>query len=388
MASFLTEAQQTLVGRLYDCALDDSLWRALCADLADLFGGASDAIVILENADGAHLFSSTRNFDEDAVRAYEAYYWQHDIWAAWARRLGVSRVHRSAEHVRDQELVSTEFYADFCRPRDLFHVIGAIVPITPGEVALLGVHRQRAQGQFSQGALLQVQLQELLPHLQRALQIRSRLAHSSMAERYSRTALDALDTAILLLDTRLDVLYANARALDLFGPDPPRGLQCLAGADARWRMPPQLACAVRQAIGANAAAGRDAVQPVAQALRLPRAGGPDLYLNVAPFHPPQGACADQCCAIVLAREARAPGICAQALQQLFALTPAEAQIGQALAQGAGIDAIAAASGVSVNTVKTHLHHIYGKTGAARQGELIALLHQCAGGIGAAQPPAR
>lgn len=387
MASFLTAAQQTLVGRLYDCALDDTLWRALCADLADLFGGASDAIVILENADGAHLFSSTRNFDEDAVRAYEAYYWQHDIWAAWARRLGISRVHSSAEHVRDQELVRTEFYADFCRPRDLFHVIGAIVPVAPGEVALLGVHRQHAQGHFSQGALLQTQLQELLPHLQRALQIRSRLAKSSMAERYSRAALDALDIAVLLLDARLDVLYANTRALDIFGPDPPRSLQLLA-AGTHWRMPPPLACAVRQAIGTSAAAGRSAVQPVAQALRLPRPGSPDLYLNVAPFHPPQGSCADQRCAIVLAREAHAPGICAQALQQLFALTPAEALVGQALAQGAAIDAIAAASGVSVNTVKTHLHHIYGKTGATRQGELIALLHQCAGGMGSAQPPAR
>ena len=97
---------------------------------------------------------------------------------------------------------------------------------------------------------------------------------------------------------------------------------------------------------------------------------------------------DQRCAIVLAREAHAPGIGAQALQQLFALTPAEALVGQALAQGAAIDAIAAASGVSVNTVKTHLHHIYGKTGATRQGELIALLHQCAGGMGSAPPPAR
>ena len=83
MASFLTAAQQTLVGRLYDCALDDTLWRALCADLADLFGGASDAIVILENADGAHLFSSTRNFDEDAVRA-----WKRCTWTALKKRPG------------------------------------------------------------------------------------------------------------------------------------------------------------------------------------------------------------------------------------------------------------------------------------------------------------
>jgi len=41
--------------------------------------------------------------------------------------------------------------------------------------------------------------------------------------------------------------------------------------------------------------------------------------------------------------------------------------------------IAANTSVSVNTVKTHLRHIYDKTDTTRQGELIALLHQAAGG---------
>ena len=382
MASLLTPQQQALIGRLYDCALDDTLWRALCIDMADLFGGASDAIVILENAAGAHLFSSTRNFDEDAVADYEAYYWQHDIWAHWAHRLGLGQVHSSADHIREIELERTEFYADFCRPRDLFHVIGAIVPIAPGEVALLGVHRQRCQGPFSQSALVQAQLQEILPHLQRALQIRTRLAQSDMAERCARAALDVLGTAVLLIDARLEVLYANAMALDLFGADPPRGLQCLATTGARWRMPPPLVRAVQQAIGA----GKRGNQPMAQSLRLPRAGRPDLYLSVAPFHAQQGPCADRPCAMILAREPRGSGISSETLQQLFELTPAEAQVGQALAQGGAIDSIATANGVSVNTIKTHLHRIYGKTGAARQGELVALIHQCAGGLAAPAPP--
>ena len=116
---------------------------------------------------------------------------------------------------------------------------------------------------------------------------------------------------------------------------------------------------------------------MASALRLPRPDAPDLYLTVAPFQPPQGPFRQRACALVLARDPQAPPIAVPALQQLFDLTQAEALVAQALAQGAAIDRIAAGTGVSINTVRTHLHHIYDKTGTARQGELIARIHQSA-----------
>ena len=53
MGNPLTARQEALIARLYDAALDDALWPRLCRDLADAFGGASDAIVILENDSGA-----------------------------------------------------------------------------------------------------------------------------------------------------------------------------------------------------------------------------------------------------------------------------------------------------------------------------------------------
>ena len=373
MGNPLTARQEALIARLYDAALDDALWPRLCRDLADAFGGASDAIVILENDSGAQLLSPTRNFDHAAVDAYEAYYWQHDVWAEWAFRLGMDQIHASDQHIPPGTLERTEFYADFCRPHDLYHVIGTAFSVAPGEVALLGVHRQRAQGPFANSPLVQAQLQALLPHLQRALRIRARLARSGMQERTTRAALDSLDTAVLLVDGRLDVVYANASALALFGAGLERSLHGPAGGSPRWCALPQLAQAVRQAIGAGH--GKRSAAPVASALRLPRPGAPDLCLTVAPFRPPQGQSGQRPCALVLARDPQAPAVAIPALQQLFDLTQAEALVAQALAQGAAIDRIAADTGVSINTVRTHLHHIYDKTGTARQGELIAKIHQ-------------
>ena len=384
MGNPLTARQEALIARLYDAALDDALWPQLCRDLAEAFGGAGDTSLILQSDSGAQLLNPLGQFGKDATSAYESYYWRHDIWAQLAYRLGVGQVHGSAEHIRPREFERTEFYADFCRPHDLYHVIGAVLPMAPGEVALLGVHRQRARGPFADSALVQMQLQALLPHLQRALRVRARLAQSGMQERTTRAALDALGTAVLLVDSRLEVVYANASALALFGPGLERSLHISGSGSGsggpRCNAPPQLAQAVRLAIGG--APGKRAAAPVASAVRLPRPGAPDLCLTVAPFRPQQhrhNRLHVRPCALVLARDPQAPAVAAPMLQQLFHLTQAEAQVAQALAQGSAIDSIATGASVSINTVKTHLHHIYDKTGTARQGELIALIHQSSGG---------
>jgi DNA-binding CsgD family transcriptional regulator len=105
-------------------------------------------------------------------------------------------------------------------------------------------------------------------------------------------------------------------------------------------------------------------------LCLPRGGHLPLTLSVAPFMLGSG----RPCAIVMARDPETVTASVEVLQQLFELTPAEAAVSRALAAGASLEDIAASTGVSVNTVKTHLHHVYSKTSTRRQGELIALIH--------------
>lgn len=64
---------------------------------------------------------------------------------------------------------------------------------------------------------------------------------------------------------------------------------------------------------------------------------------------------------------------ARTLKQTYGFTTAEAEIACLLAAGRGPDAIAAARGSSVQTVRSQLKAIYGKTGTHRQAELAVLL---------------
>ncbi|MEQ8493551.1 MAG: helix-turn-helix transcriptional regulator, partial [Gammaproteobacteria bacterium] len=61
---------------------------------------------------------------------------------------------------------------------------------------------------------------------------------------------------------------------------------------------------------------------------------------------------------------------ATVLQRVFGLTRSESRLVQTLVGGCSLEDGAQALGISVNTARTHLKHIFHKTGARRQSELI------------------
>jgi DNA-binding NarL/FixJ family response regulator len=59
--------------------------------------------------------------------------------------------------------------------------------------------------------------------------------------------------------------------------------------------------------------------------------------------------------------------------KIYKLTPTELRVLQAVTEVSGVPSIADALGISQATVKTHLQHLFRKTGARSQIELIKLL---------------
>jgi DNA-binding CsgD family transcriptional regulator len=62
-----------------------------------------------------------------------------------------------------------------------------------------------------------------------------------------------------------------------------------------------------------------------------------------------------------------------ALQVRFGLTTAEAEIAQAIANGAGLQAVATARGVSIQTVRSQMKAIFRKVGVKSQVQLVSLV---------------
>lgn len=60
------------------------------------------------------------------------------------------------------------------------------------------------------------------------------------------------------------------------------------------------------------------------------------------------------------------------LRSWFGLTPREAEITSRFAAGYGIENVADSMGIRVATVRTHLGHIFSKTGVTSQAQLVAM----------------
>lgn len=357
------ELHAELVRRLFEAAVDPRRWAGLCADIAHAFDADSGALLVCRPQGPLSYLDVTANLAGQHMRDYEAYYRERDVWALQARQPGHEGVQLGADLIRDSEFQRTEFYTDFCRATDVFHVLGCMVPLWDAEIGQLSIHRPRSAQPFN--ADDRRRLDALLPFFRRALQLRHQLRQANQAGQCGVALLDCLDTAVFLVDEELRLLHANAAAGALLV----RGsaLRLLNGRLMQQDSgsAPSLGRMVRAALAAT---------PGPQSLCLERRGHPPLLLTAAPFPAPDAPPGQRPRAVVMARDPEAHQLSCDALRQLFGLTPAEAGVAQALAHGDALDEIAVDLTISLHTVKTHLQKLFRKTGTRRQGELVALLH--------------
>jgi len=83
--------------------------------------------------------------------------------------------------------------------------------------------------------------------------------------------------------------------------------------------------------------------------------------------------ASQVTVVLMFDPARTPTVDSETLMEVFGLTPGEARVAAALAQGTGSKELPALLNITQNTVKTHLKHIFRKTGTSGQSDFIRKL---------------
>jgi DNA-binding CsgD family transcriptional regulator len=288
-----------------------------------------------------------------------------------ARRRGDVRL--GHEIVPDASYVHTEFYADFGRQSSRRYMIGALV--STSDVTPIGFHRDAASRPFAEEDKRTVSL--LLPHLQRALQMHARLAPATPS--LGAGALDALPIAVFVVDTRMQVLYSNAEGAALVS-DPQSGLSTARQGPRLPATKPRLVarhpdddallCRLVGAAARGSAGGGMQIRPrqggrpgdpaalsalVCPALRhLSSSALPHAGTSVMP-----GA------ATVLARNLLKPtSPPVKLLIDLFGLTRSEGEVAAALAGGVTAEDVARARRVSLDTVRSQIRTILGKTGAS------------------------
>lgn len=368
-----------LVEALYDAALGHRQWEEVGRQIVDYMGGRILMLSAHDPRTCAIDVVTTQGVSPEALRQY-GHFAQHDLWAQGYIEQGLNGRARIGSHmVDDSVLLRSYIYNEYLRPQvDSRFIAGAVLALEGGSHTVIGVHRPHGAADFSpeEAALLD----RLLPHVQRAMEMRQRLQRTEEKGRSAYFALDQLSVGVILISTTGRLLHLNSA-----------GEAILRSNDGLARAPDGLRAAnkeddkrLQQLIG-GLRRGPAAMRSAGGHLSVRRPSGqPSYAVMVSPPAPALGiGTKDSPAVLVFVSDPAAKIVSDVAvLTNLFGFTQAESRLVVALLSGMTPPDIARQFGVSYHTVRTLLARAMARTETRSQLELVMLVARSLGGVGA------
>jgi DNA-binding CsgD family transcriptional regulator len=371
----------SLVEDIYAAALKPGGWQRLCESLSRALGDAAVGLVLNFPETGRHEFHCVGLDPRSLTRLAETIieslpYSNRHFMSALDRFLILGE-----DLYPNVELERTDLYRTWMKPQGLppqwpmGHTLNIQGEIPAGG---LSIFRQRS-GDPPFGDAERALCDELVPHLTRAVTFyatldgvqRERLALGEVIER--------LPTGVVLLDAQRRAVISNGSADRIVNQRDGFGLSANGpyASDAREN-------ARLQELIADALDGRVGHEfDITRFLLVTRPSGRRPYpvMVTRLLSPPPGSRTRDAVVALFISDPDAGAISAtQGLETLYALTPAEADLVRLLTEGHSLEEAALARGVTINTARSHLKHIFAKTNTNRQGELVRLVLTGVGSI--------
>jgi DNA-binding CsgD family transcriptional regulator len=369
-----------VVASAYEAATGGSTWFGFGALLCDLVG-AQRATLRMTDGTLANLLRASDQADADYLSHY------HLVDPYRARFAGnfasggspPNTVSLGQDIVPRSQLLLGEYFTDYAARHGQQHMMGGTIGLA--QPLPIGLHRDATAGAFTENESRKLEF--VLPHLTRALQLRSRMVQDMKTRAVETTALDALSLCVIVVDAGMRVLHANSAAVALTAGSR-AGLRIFAPARDGLRLAARHRDDSRhlEHLVAAAAAGGSggSLRVRAQPDDVPETASLAVLVSPAPNRfatrqsgqlPPGLASGT---ALVVARELAQPLAVAPArLSDLYGLTHAEAAIAVSLAGGVTAEDVARGRQVSLDTVRSQVRTVLRKTNAANLRDFERIL---------------
>ncbi len=368
----LADDRAALIELIYDAALDPALWPVVLNRLTDLVGGHVGQISTLSLATGTFVDNSPR-MPPEALFDYACHWVRRNPYIPRADHMRTGVVYHNYDVISREALRRTAIYHEFFAPHGLEQGIAVKLLADEAGQALIALWRDAGKDGFS--AVETDLLSSIVPHLQRALRVSERIAAAQVARDASAEALDRLRQAVLLVDARCHVMFANSAGEAILTDG--SGLHRGAGGILQARRSGETAQLHRLVAGAadRARGGEIGAGGTVQVSR--RASTPALTVLVVTLRADTDWLRTRRPAAMLfvSDPARVDAPELAALRQDYGLTRMEAAVALRLLDGQGLTAAAATLGIAPTTARTHLNAAFGKTGTRTQVDLVRLLLQ-------------
>lgn len=356
----------SLVADIYDAALDDSLWPATLGNIVTLAGGHSGGLVRI-GAAGEPVISHAVGVDPAYIQSYIETYEPFDP-SRGVLHAPVGQIQTIRDWIDVDEFRSSMFYNEWTRPQGLEDAVNVLLEKSSTGISRLSI--MKAGGPVDRR--MYGVISHLTPHLQRAMLARQRLQQQNELEAMSVRTLDALRTAVLLLDAEGHITHFNASARELL--DEADVLRSIRGR--LVTSDPNTDRVLRHAL-AGTVVGDRATTSASISLHLAARNGAHYVGHLLPLTAGRrqrfGASYDACAVLFVSEAALDTSVAPDLIRKLFKLTPTELRVFLSIVEIGGVPDVARSMGIAETTIKTHLARIFTKTGTKRQADLVRLL---------------
>ena len=363
------EELSTLIGRIYDAALDPTLWTDVLTGIADFVEGHAAGLLSKDNASKRGNAHYHIGIAPDHMRHYAETYSRFDPMATLPL-FEVEEIVSTVDLVPYDEFQESRFYREWAEPQGFVDAANAVLEKSAASCAFLSVIRNKTQGLVDDSMRHRMAL--IVPHVRRAVLIGKviDLKHAEAATFAGVT--DGLGAAVFLVDGSARIVHANAaghalvQERDFLKAVGGRLVAVEASTDQSLRESFAAAASGDRALGGKGIAvplvALDGERYVGHLLPLTAGKRRDAGLRY-----------DAVAALFVRKAALEMPSVPEVIAKSYRLTPTELRVLLAIVNVGGVPEVAMTLGIAETTVKTHLGRLYDKTGTCRQADLVKLV---------------
>ncbi len=358
---------EQVIKLILDTAVDSRRWESALQEVCKYLDASAVTLAEydFEYKEGKILHAV--GYDHFQLRRYAEKYSSLNSWFLQARDwYTYGKVGRGEEILSSDELVNSQFYAEWLKPMNFFHRLCAVVNKESQRVFYLEAVRSKSEGAFPNQALFF--LRAIVPYFQWA----TKCNYLFWKLIVTKDVLDHLSFMTMVVDKHARPLFMNRVAHELLSEED--GLcisqERLCVSDIKSAAKFKALIMDTAAASAGKSGHMGGVIKVWRRERLP------LWIVVSPLSRKLRKVIGQEdeVALVFGHSPESVGIEQQTTMETFyGLTPAEQRVAHLIMEGYKLDDAADRLAISINTLRTHMKRIYAKTNTNRQSELVRVL---------------
>ncbi len=356
----------SLIGEIYDAAVDPAQRSAALEQVAGFVGGSAVTILSRDAARLSIEIHQHYGMDSRFRELYRDRYVELDPLLDRHLDLPVERTIGVADVMPYPEFVASSFYREWVEPQGAIDLATVTLERSDARTTILQVMRGRSRGYVDDSMRERMRL--LAPHIQRSRVMGRQIRARSHTVADLAEVLDRLSTAICLFDAEGRVVHANASCRQMLADG-----DVLAIVGDRIVARNTQADRIFRSFFDHVADGETSSADRRRIELLTSADGQHYLAHAFSLTHQRNLQRDAAATVLLLQKAsKVPQIATDAIAAAFRLTPSEMRVLTAIVEFGGVPDAAAKLGIAETTVKTHLGRLFEKTGAGRQADLVKI----------------